>query len=70
MYLEGRLRTRDFVDADGHRPFSAEVIAETVKLLGSGRRDETEPESAAVEEPDVTVAPAVAARQSTRRKAA
>jgi single stranded DNA-binding protein len=57
VYLEGRLRTRDFIDADGRRRFSTEVIADTVKLLGSGRRDEAEPESEPVEEPELTVAP-------------
>ena len=69
VYVEGRLRTRDFVDSEGHRRFSTEVIAESVKLLGSGRRDETEPESVPVDEPDTTVAQPAVARTS-RRKAA
>ena len=68
VYLEGRLRTRDFVDGEGHRRFSTEVIGETMKLLGSGRRDDAEAEVAA-EDPDTTVAqPAVA--RTIRRKAA
>jgi single-strand DNA-binding protein len=67
VYIEGRLRTRDYTDGDGNRRFSTEVIAESVKLLGGGRRDDASvvPE----EEAEVAAAQPVAARTS-RRKAA
>ena len=35
VYLEGRLRTREYAGADGLRRFSTEIVAETVKLLQS-----------------------------------
>ena len=68
MYVEGRLRTRDFTDGDGNRRFSTEVIAETVKLLGAGRRDEAETVPYAEPEPDAE--PATAHRPTTGGKAA
>jgi single-strand DNA-binding protein len=45
VYLEGRLRTRDFVDSAGVRRFSTDIIADTIRLLGSGRRADAEPQS-------------------------
>jgi single-strand DNA-binding protein len=35
VYLEGRLRTREYAGADGLRRFSTEIVAETMKLLPS-----------------------------------
>lgn len=67
MYVEGRLRSRDFTDGDGNRRFSTEVIAETVKLLGAGRRDKAETVPDADPGPD---GEPVTARRTTRRKAA
>ncbi len=69
VYLEGRLRTRDFVDGDGNRRFSTEVIAESVKLLGSGRRDDAEPVPDADTEPGPDE-PVTARRRAARGKAA
>jgi single-strand DNA-binding protein len=37
VYIEGKLRTREYVGGDGLRRCSTEVVAETVKLL-NGRR--------------------------------
>ena len=41
VYLEGRLRTREFTDSDGVRRWSTEVVGDMVKLLGgrAGRPD-------------------------------
>jgi single-strand DNA-binding protein len=33
VYIEGRLRARDFEDRDGIRRYTTEIVAETVKLL-------------------------------------
>lgn len=33
VYVEGRLRTRDYTGSDGLRRWSTEVVAETMKLL-------------------------------------
>jgi single-strand DNA-binding protein len=38
IYVEGRLRTHEFVGGDGLRRYSTEVVAQTVKLL-TARRD-------------------------------
>ncbi|MGD0833678.1 MAG: single-stranded DNA-binding protein [Candidatus Dormibacteria bacterium] len=37
VYIEGRLRTREYAGADGVRRYSTEVVAETVKLLQARR---------------------------------
>ncbi|NQD71041.1 single-stranded DNA-binding protein [Sphingobacterium shayense] len=34
VYLEGRLRTRNFEDRDGNRRFVTEIVGENFKLLG------------------------------------
>jgi single-strand DNA-binding protein len=56
VYVEGKLRTRDYTGGDGLRRFSTEVVAESVKLLSARRSSEdlaTEEsdESASVELP-------------------
>ena len=33
VYIEGRLRTREYAAEDGSRRFTTEIVAETVKLL-------------------------------------
>jgi single-strand DNA-binding protein len=33
IYIEGRLRTRDYEAGDGTRKYTTEVVADTVKLL-------------------------------------
>jgi single-strand DNA-binding protein len=37
VYIEGRLRTREFDGSDGLRRFSTEIVAETMKLLDRPR---------------------------------
>ncbi len=46
LYVEGRLRTRDYEDGDGVRRLVTEIVADTVRLLdrGSATGDETESE--------------------------
>jgi single-strand DNA-binding protein len=66
VYVEGRLRTREFTDSDGNRRFSTEVVAETVKLLGAVRRDEADVPNADPEPEGVPVT----SRRTTRGKPA
>jgi single-strand DNA-binding protein len=40
VYVEGKLRTRDYTGSDGLRRFSTEVVAESVKLLTARRPSE------------------------------
>ena len=40
VYVEGKLRTRDYTGGDGLRRFSTEVVAESVKLLSARRTSE------------------------------
>jgi single-strand DNA-binding protein len=39
VYIEGRLRTRDFDGSDGLRRHSTEIVAETMKLLDRPRSE-------------------------------
>jgi len=39
LYVEGKLRTREYTDKDGNRRWSTEVVADVVKFLG-GKSDE------------------------------
>ena len=34
IYVEGRLRTREWTDRDGNKRFSTEILADTMNLLG------------------------------------
>jgi single-strand DNA-binding protein len=38
VYLEGRLQTREWEDKEGHKRFTTEIVAQTVKFLG-GRNE-------------------------------
>jgi single-strand DNA-binding protein len=40
VYIEGRLRTREYESGDGVRRHSTEIIAETMKLLDRPRTDD------------------------------
>ncbi len=48
IYIEGRLRTHEYVGADGLRRYSTEIVAQSVKLLTARR---TAPELG-VEDPE------------------
>jgi single-strand DNA-binding protein len=39
IYVDGRLRTREWVDKDGAKRWSTEIIADVVQFLGGGARD-------------------------------
>ncbi len=45
-YVEGRLRTRDYVGTDGVRRMATEIIAETVKLMDARPAEDEAPETA------------------------
>ncbi len=49
VYVEGKLRTRDYEGSDGVRRFSTEIVAETVRLLQpkADTRAASEPAAAA-----------------------
>ena len=51
VHVEGKLRSRDYTDADGTRRFVTEVIAETIKLLGAPARSETTPADVVADSP-------------------
>jgi single-strand DNA-binding protein len=34
-YIEGRLQTRDWLDKEGHKRYTTEIVAQTVQFLGS-----------------------------------
>ena len=40
VYVEGRLQTRKYEDKDGDTRYASEIVAETVRLLGSRGGDE------------------------------
>jgi len=56
IYVEGRLRTHEYVGGDGLRRYTTEIVAQTVKLLTARRGS---PELAG-EDPDETVPAAIA----------
>src|ERR1051325_4567792 len=37
VYVEGRLRTRQWDDKDGNKRYTTEIVAQTVQFLGGGR---------------------------------
>lgn len=43
VYLEGRLRTRRWTDAEGQDKFSTEVVAEILKFIGGKEKVAVEP---------------------------
>ncbi len=47
VYVEGKLRTRDYEDSDGVRRYVTEIVAETVKLLEAWSHDEPAADAAA-----------------------
>jgi single-strand DNA-binding protein len=43
VYIEGRLRTREYDGSDGLRRHTTEIVAETMKLLDRPRTDDSAP---------------------------
>jgi single-strand DNA-binding protein len=41
IYVEGKIRTRDWTDKDGNKRYTTEIIADNMVMLG-GRRDQPE----------------------------
>lgn len=56
VFIEGRIRTREWTDKDGVKRYSTDIIADTMKLLG-GRREAQQGQQAAA--PVQQVAPAI-----------
>lgn len=50
IYIEGRLRTREWTDRDNNKRYSTEIVADEMKLLGR-RGDAPQQESAAAPAP-------------------
>jgi len=53
VYISGRLQTRSWTDQDGAKRYKTEVIADTMKMLGSAgsRQDSAAPSAPMPEEP-------------------
>ena len=53
VYIEGRIRTRQWQDQSGQKRFTTEVVAQNVQMLGSraDRAPEEEPAAVPAEEP-------------------
>ena len=51
VYVEGRIRTRQWQDQQGQKRYSTEVVAQVIQLLGS------RPDGASREEPGVMMPP-------------
>jgi single-strand DNA-binding protein len=54
VYVEGRLQTRAWEDRDGNKRYTTEVVAQTVKMLGSPGR---EPSTSSYEAPSAQEEP-------------
>lgn len=50
VYIEGRLQTRHWDDAEGNKHTSVEIVANEMIMLGDRRETEGSPESESVEE--------------------
>ena len=43
IYIEGRLRTREWTDKDGNKRYTTEILADEMKLLGARREGGDQP---------------------------
>lgn len=41
IYVEGKIRTRDWIDKDGNKRYTTEIIADNMVMLG-GKRDQSD----------------------------
>ena len=64
VYVEGRLRTRQWDDKEGNKRYTTEIVAQTVQFLGGGRGEG----SAARERPAGSERAAGGERAATRRE--
>jgi single-strand DNA-binding protein len=53
VYIEGRLRSREYDGSDGLRRHTTEIVAETMKLLDRPRTDDSTPHDEEAAEPAV-----------------
>ncbi len=60
IYIEGNLRTREWLDKENAKHTTTEIIANELKLLGSPRREGAAPAATAAPAPAVTPAPVAA----------
>ncbi|MDE6046130.1 MAG: single-stranded DNA-binding protein [Alistipes sp.] len=70
IYIEGRLRTRDWMDKDNNRRYTTEILADSMNLLGR-RGDAPASEGASYgQAPTASAAPAASAGYAAPRPAA
>lgn len=62
LYVEGRLRTREWTDKDNNKRYTTEIVADTMQLLGS-RSDNSAAAPASATAAQPAVAPKVVAPQ-------
>lgn len=55
VYIEGRIRTRQWQDQQGQKRYSTEVVAQTVQMLGSRTDGAPREDTGATIPPDETV---------------
>jgi single-strand DNA-binding protein len=60
IYVEGRLRTRAWQDADGQTRNATEIVAGIIQFIGSKGKAKAEPEVDASEKPESVVEPYIA----------
>jgi single-strand DNA-binding protein len=39
VYIEGRIQTRSWEDRDGNKRYTTEIVAQSMQMLGSARKD-------------------------------
>ncbi len=54
VYVEGRIRTRQWQDQQGQKRYTTEIVAQSVQMLG-GRAERPAEEAAATVPPDETI---------------
>ena len=67
LYIEGRLRTREWTDQSGNKRYSTEILADTMNLLG--RRSDSPQQGAAPQSGYQQAAPAPAYQQPAYQQA-
>lgn len=57
LYIEGRLRTREWLDKDGQKRYTTEILADEMKLLGRRPEGAQEGYSAPAQQPGYVAQP-------------
>ena len=55
VYIEGRIRTRQWQDQQGQKRFTTEIVAQTVQMLGSRAEGAPREDAGATVPPDEAV---------------